>query len=35
MAGTYYIKRFLKKTPGTENKTRNGVITLSWRLRLQ
>ena len=37
MAGTYFLKRFLKKkTPGTDqrntkiNKKRNGVITLPW-----
>ena len=35
MAGTYSLKRFLEKTPGTEKhkdklKKPNGVITLPW-----
>ena len=38
MAGTHSLRRFLKKTPGTEkhkDKKRNGVVTLAWRLRLR
>ena len=38
MAGTNSLKRFLKKTPGTEkhrDKKRNGVVTLPWGLRLR
>ena len=40
MAGTYFLKRCLKKTRGTEkqkdaDKKRYGVITSPWRLRLQ
>ena len=38
MAGTYSLERFLKKTPSTEkqeDKKRNGIISLPWRLWLQ
>ena len=38
MLGTKSLKRFFKKTPGTEkhkDKEQNGVVTLPWRLRLR
>ena len=40
MAGTYSLKRFLKKKLLVQrnkkiNKKRNGVVTLPWRLRLR